>query len=83
MSEKQPAVDLKVLEDQPGEQLKARPRRNALRKKLWLVGLMATYCLVKGGIMAWNATAKEDWAYEVYEFSLQALHSDETEKLFL
>ena len=82
MSEKDRRVDLKTLEEQPAAPVLPQPRRGALFKKLWLVCLVAVYCLAREGVKAWYSS-EESWAYEVYESSLQTLHSDKTEKLFL
>lgn len=85
MSEKEDAtrrVNLKALEEQPAAPVQSQTRRGTLRKKLWLVGLVATYCLARKGIMAWYSS-EESWAYEMYESSLQTLQAEKTEKLFL
>ncbi|EKM59306.1 uncharacterized protein PHACADRAFT_136862 [Phanerochaete carnosa HHB-10118-sp] len=83
MSEKESAthpVDLKTLEEQPATPV--QPRRSEVRTKLWLVGLVAAYCLARVGIAAWSYS-DENWPYDIYESSLQILDSAKTEKLFL
>lgn len=75
-------VDLKILEEQPAAPVQPQPRRSVFRRKLWPVGLVAAYCLARVGIAAWNSP-DENWTYNIYEPSLQALNSAKTEKLFL
>ena len=80
MSEKDTyPVDLKTLEEQPAA---PPPRRSVLRKKLWLVGLAAAYCVAREGVAAWFPP-NENWTDAFHQSSLQPWDPTKFEKLFL